>query len=103
MPIVTDDVCFTRQAWEDYLHWQQHDQAQLERINDLIQNIRISPFSGIGKPEPLKGNLTGWWSRRIDREHRLVYRLFEAGVPQKRKGASQATRFLQIAACRFHY
>lgn len=103
MPIVTDDVCFTRQAWDDYLHWQQHDPARLERINALIQDIRAIPFSGLGKPEPLKGNLSGWWSRRIDREHRLVYRLFATGVPQKGQGAHRPTRFLQIAACRFHY
>lgn len=101
--IVTDDVCFTRQAWEDYLHWQESDPAQLERINALLRDIRTSPFTGLGKPEPLKGNLSGWWSRRIDREHRLVYRLVDMGVTSKGKSTTQPTRFLQVAACRFHY
>jgi toxin YoeB len=101
--IITDDVCFTKKAWNDYLHWQGHDIAQVGRINDLIGDIRRSPFAGIGKPEPLKSNLTGWWSRRIDREHRLVYRVIEVTVPQKGKGQGKPTRLLHIASCRFHY
>lgn len=60
-------------AWDDYLYWQTHNKQNLKRINQLVKDIRRSPFEGIGKPEPLKGNLSGWWSRRIDEEHRLVY------------------------------
>ncbi len=60
-------------AWEDYLFWQATDKKNLKRINQLIKEISRDPYVGIGKPEPLKGNLTGFWSRRIDKEHRLVY------------------------------
>lgn len=60
-------------AWEEYLYWQSHDKNNLKRINTLIKDISRNPFDGIGKPEPLKGNLAGFWSRRIDGEHRLVY------------------------------
>ena len=62
-------------GWEDYLYWQQQDRKTLKRINELIRDTMRTPFSGIGKPEPLKGNLSGWWSRRITQEHRLVYRV----------------------------
>ena len=61
-------------AWEDYLFWQKTDKKILKRINELIKQCQREPFGGIGKPEPLKGNLSGWWSRRIDHEHRLVYK-----------------------------
>lgn len=60
-------------AWEDYLYWQSQDKKILKRINQLIKDMRRDPFNGIGKPEPLKGNLTGLWSRRIDEGHRIVY------------------------------
>ncbi len=60
-------------AWEDYLYWQSQDKKILKRINQLIKDMRRDPFNGIGKPEPLKGNLTGLWSRRIDERHRIVY------------------------------
>lgn len=60
-------------AWEDYLWWQAHDRKMLKRINQLIRDIERNPFSGIGKPEPLRGNLSGMWSRRIDQSNRLVY------------------------------
>lgn len=60
-------------AWEDYLWWQGHDQKMLKRINQLIRDIERDPFFGIGKPEPLRGNLSGMWSRRIDQSNRLVY------------------------------
>jgi toxin YoeB len=63
------------QAWEDYLYWQQESRSTLKRINMLIRDIERSPFAGIGKPEPLKGDLTGWWSRRIDSANRIVYRI----------------------------
>ena len=76
-------------AWEDYLYWQETDTKVLKRINTLIREIQREPFKGIGKPEPLKHNWTGYWSRRINREHRLVY-----------KATKQA---LFIAQCRYHY
>ena len=60
-------------AWEDYLYWQSQDKKILKRINQFIKDMRRDPFNGIGKPEPLKGNLTGLWSRRIDERHRIVY------------------------------
>lgn len=66
-------LIFSPEAREDYLHWQQHDRKILQRINQLINEIRRDPFAGIGKPEPLRRALTGYWSRRIDAEHRIVY------------------------------
>lgn len=82
-------LIFSEQAWDDYLHWQSGDRAVLDRVNVLIKECTRTPFAGIGKPEPLRGGLTGWWSRRINREHRLVYRPTEDG--------------LLIAQCRYHY
>ena len=82
-------LVFSGTAWEDYLHWQATDKKLLQRINALIKECQRSPFQGIGKPEPLRGNLAGWWSRRIDHEHRLVYRVADGA--------------LQIAQCRYHY
>lgn len=82
-------LIFSAQAWEDYLYWQKHDKKLLVKLNSLIKEITRTPFEGIGKPEPLKGDLSGWWSRRINREHRIVYRV-KAGA-------------LQIAQCRYHY
>jgi len=82
-------LVFAEPAWEDYLHRQAHDPKLTERINALMKECLRTPFSGIGKPEPLRGALSGWWSRRIDREHRLVYRV---------EGDT-----LQIAQCRYHY
>ena len=76
-------------AWQDYLYWARTDARVRDKINSLIEDIQRHPFSGLGKPEPLKRNLKGFWSRRINREHRLVYRV-DAGA-------------LQIAQCRFHY
>lgn len=70
-------LIFAEQAWEDYLHWQKTDKKQVERINTLIKEICRSPFSGIGKPEPLKHALSGYWSRRINDEHRIVYKVAE--------------------------
>lgn len=69
------NLVFTENAWDDYLWWQQHDLHKLARINELLRDIAREPFKGIGKPEPLRGNLSGWWSRRIDTEHRLVYQV----------------------------
>ena len=64
---------FTGEAWKDYQYWMDNDKKQLKRINQLIKDIDRNPFEGIGKPEPLKANLQGYWSRRIDSEHRIVY------------------------------
>ncbi len=82
-------LIFSEQAWEDYLYWQAQDRKLLERINALIKECLRTPFKGTGKPEPLRGSLSGWWSRRITQEHRLVYRPSEDG--------------LLIAQCRYHY
>ena len=82
-------LAFTPSGWEDYLWFQSHDRKLLKRINLVINDVLRSPFQGIGKPEPLKGELSGFWSRRIDDEHRLVY-------------AATAVEVV-IVACRFHY
>ncbi len=82
-------LIFAPQAWEDYLYWQQHDRKKLTRINTLIQAIQRDPFCGPGKPEALKHALSGYWSRRIDQEHRLIY------------GVSDDAIF--ILQCRYHY
>lgn len=68
-------LSFHPQAWDDYLYWQQTDKATLRRVNALIRDIQRDPFQGIGKPEPLKFNFSGYWSRRIDDEHRIVYKV----------------------------
>ena len=68
-------LVFSDRAWEDYLHWQKHDRKMLERINKLIKETALEPFAGGGKPEALKHALSGWWSRRITDEHRIVYRV----------------------------
>lgn len=68
-------LVFAAEAWDDYLHWQKQDRKMVERINRLIQEVRREPFSGVGKPEPLKHALAGFWSRRITDEHRMVYRM----------------------------
>lgn len=83
------NITFSENAWEDYLSWQNEDKKMLRKINDLIKDIKRHPFEGIGKPEPLKFDLKGFWSRRIDREHRLVYQITGNEV--------------QIYSCRFHY
>ena len=70
-------LTFAENAWEDYLHWQKTDKQMLKRINTLIREIQRSPFEGIGKPEPLKHALSGYWSRRINDEHRIVYKIGE--------------------------
>ncbi len=86
-------IVFHRQAWADYLHWQASDRNVVERLNALIRECQREPFKGIGKPEPLRGDLQGWWSRRITLEDRLVYRVTGRGAAQQ----------LEIAQCRFHY
>lgn len=83
-------IRFTKEGWEDYQHWFESEENKiLSRINELIKSCQRSPFSGIGKPEPLKGDLSGYWSRRINNEHRLVYQ-FDNGA-------------LTIIQCRYHY
>jgi len=83
------ELVFQTVAWDQYLYWQEADKKILQRINDLVKDTLRSPFKGIGKPEPLKGNYSGCWSRRINDEHRLVY-----AIKDKR---------LHILQCRFHY
>jgi len=77
------------EAWNDYLYWQNENKNLLKKINLLIKDIERNPFEGIGKPEPLKNNLSGWWSRKINDKHRLVYRIEKGN--------------LEIAQCRDHY
>lgn len=86
-------IVFTSRTWDEYGYWIANDRDMLLRLNVLIDQCRRDPFRGIGKPEPLKNELRGWWSRRIDQEHRLVYRV---------EGKSAEQR-LEIALCRFHY
>ena len=73
-------LTFSDEAWDDYLYWQNTDRSMLRRINQLIKDVRRSPYEGIGKPEPLKHQLAGWWSRRIDSEHRFLYRVTEQAI-----------------------
>ena len=74
------NLIFSDQAWEDYQHWQETDKKIVRRIHELLKDIKRNPHAGIGKPEPLRHALAGWWSRRIDQEHRLVYRVTEQGI-----------------------
>ena len=83
------NVVFRPIAWEQYLYWLDTDKATARKINALIRECRRHPFEGTGKPEPLRGDLSGFWSRRIDREHRLVYRVTPTA--------------LEIVQCRYHY
>jgi toxin YoeB len=80
---------FVEESWEDYLYWQKTDKKKLKRINELLKDISRNPFDGIWKPEPLKFKYSGFWSRRIDDEHRLIYRVTDD--------------MILIAKCRFHY
>ena len=73
-------LIFSENAWEDYLYWQKTDIKMLRRINNLIREIKRDPYSGIGKPEALKHGLKGYWSRRINDEHRIVYKQIDAGI-----------------------
>ena len=82
-------LTFTESGWEDYLWFQVTDKKLLKKINTLIKDIKRSPFDGIGKPEPLKANLSGYWSRRVNSEHRLIYEIKDDSIV--------------IVACRFHY
>lgn len=82
-------LSWTDEAWKDYLYWQGQDKKTLRRINKLITDVQRSPFEGIGKPEALKENLSGFWSRRIDDTHRLVYAVEDSAIT--------------IISCRYHY
>lgn len=82
-------IIFTEQAWQDYLYWQTQDKKTLRRINQLLQDISRNGYTGIGKPEPLKHDLTGYWSRRIDEVNRLVYRISDDVI--------------EVIQCRGHY
>ena len=82
-------LVFAEKAWEDYLYWQKTDKRILKRINMLIKEVKREPFAGIGKPEPLKHGFTGYWSRRINKEHRMIYKVVDDE--------------LRIAQLRYHY
>ena len=82
-------LCWADDAWNDYLYWQQTDRKVLKRINDIIKDMKRNPFEGIGKPEPLKHQWSGYWSRRITEEHRIVYKV--------------ESDHLYLAQCRYHY
>lgn len=82
-------LAWGRKAWQDYIYWQSQDKKTLKRINRLIQDTLSNPFEGIGKPEPLKENLAGFWSRRIDETNRLIYVVDD--------------NYLTIISCRYHY
>jgi toxin YoeB len=86
-------VIFSPASWEDYVAWQAENAGTADRINSLIREIRRTPIAGTGKPEPLKGELRGWWSRRIAGEHRLVYRVSGSGSEQ----------YVETAQCRGRY
>jgi toxin YoeB len=83
------NLTFDPDGWDDYLYWQANDKATLRKVNALIKECLRHPYQGTGKPEPLRGDLAGFWSRRIDREHRLVYRV--------------TATLLEIVQCRYHY
>jgi len=83
------NLSWSENAWDDYLYWQKEDKKKLKRINLLVKDIKHDPFVGLGNPEPLKHELSGFYSRRIDKEHRLVYSVSDDGV--------------LIAQCRYHY
>ena len=82
-------LTWAEKAWEDYLYWQARDKKTLKRINTLLKDIQRQPFEGLGDPEPLRHGWSGYWSRRIDREHRLVYKATE--------------RAIVVVQCRYHY
>jgi toxin YoeB len=86
---MTKNLGWTEEGWKDYVYWQSQDKKTLKRINKLIDNMLRTPFEGLGKPEPLKENLSGFWSRRIDDTNRLVYAVTD--------------QYVTIIACRYHY
>ncbi len=88
------NVLFSRTAWEQYKNWQARDDKVVERIHELIKGIQRDPYKGIGKPEPLRQNLQGYWSRRITSRHRLVYRI---------RSVKKEVQQMEILTCEFHY
>ena len=86
---MSKSITFLKEGWEDYLYWQTQDRKTLKRVNALLRDILRNEFEGIGKPEPLAGDFSGYWSRRIDEKNRLIYRVTES--------------FIEIAGCRTHY
>lgn len=82
-------LIWSEQSWDDYLYWQQNDKKILKKINSLIKDIKREPFQGVGEPEPLKYNWSGYWSRRINLEHRIIYKVLDNSI--------------LIAQCRYHY
>ena len=87
--LLSNEIYFIEESWDDYLFWQKNDKQKLKKINDLLKDIARSPHEGIGKPEALRFKYAGLWSRRIDEEHRLIYKVVEDEI--------------QIYKCRFHY
>ena len=87
-------IVFTEHAWDDLTYWIENDLDQVKKIKELINSIKSSPFKGLGKPEPLKHQLRGYWSRRINHEHRLVYEI---------SGKKKIDQICVIIQCRFHY
>ena len=83
-------ICWSEHAWQDYIYWQKQDKTILNKINLIIKDIKRSNFEGIGSPEPLKHNWSGYWSRRINKEHRIIYKIL-------------SDKELVIAQCRYHY
>ena len=83
------NLLFTDETWEDYCHWQSHDKKLLKKVNALLKEIKRNPYKGTGKPEALKHELQGCWSRRINQEHRLVYEVFDTQI--------------NVLAWRYHY
>ncbi|MEM7550120.1 MAG: Txe/YoeB family addiction module toxin [Bacteroidota bacterium] len=88
------NILFSKTAWEQYLYWQKEDSKITDRIHELLKSIQRDPFKGIGKPEALRQSLKGYWSRRIDSEHRLVYRI---------TGKQDLGQRIEVLSCRFHY
>jgi len=88
------NILFSKTAWEQYLNWQKEDLKIVVRIHELLKSIQRDPFKGVGKPEPLRQNLKGYWSRRINSEHRLVYRIV---------GKQNEGQRAEVLTCRYHY
>lgn len=88
------EILFSSEGWNHYLYWQNEDLKIVQKINELLKNIQMSPFQGIGKPEPLRNEYKGFWSRRINSEHRLIYRIVS------KKNVNQ---HIEVLTCRFHY
>ena len=86
-------IDFTETGWDEYVYWQKQDKKTLKRINNLIEDIQRNGHNGIGKPEPLRGSSSGWWSRRIDEKNRMVYRLI----------GNEVYEAMEIAQCKGHY